>query len=90
MAVNTDFQKGSFEKNAFKVLKGKKVKKKIFFLLTPNHRYPLHRVHFLQLNTRAERLTRKEIVYLLVNCALPFSAPAAVGATVLETSCLTS
>ena len=28
MAVNTDFQKGSFEKNAFKVLKGKKVKKK--------------------------------------------------------------
>ena len=29
MAVNTDFQKGSFEKNAFKVLKGKKVKKKI-------------------------------------------------------------
>ena len=23
MAVNTDFQKGSFEKNAFKVLKGK-------------------------------------------------------------------
>ena len=29
MAVNTDFQKGSFEKNAFKVLKGKKVKKKL-------------------------------------------------------------
>ena len=29
MAVNTDFQKDSFEKNAFKVLKGKKVKKKI-------------------------------------------------------------
>ena len=26
MAVTTDFQKGSFEKNAFKVLKGKKVK----------------------------------------------------------------
>ena len=29
MAVNTDFQKGSFEKNAFKVLKGKKVEKKL-------------------------------------------------------------
>ena len=29
MAVNPDFQKGSFEKNAFKVIKGKKVKKKL-------------------------------------------------------------
>ena len=29
MAVSTDFQKGSFKKNAFKVLKGKKVKKKV-------------------------------------------------------------
>ena len=50
----------------------------------------LENTTFSKLNNRAERSTRKEIVYLLVNCALSFSAPAAVGATVLETRGLTS